>query len=69
MPSDGADKGGCHLGNQFLAGIIYRPEFGGEVAVKPGLVACPVAEFMEGRAVIVDLVRVGGLVGNADKVF
>jgi hypothetical protein len=65
----GTDKGGCHLGNQFLAGVILCPEFGSQIAVQPALVACPVAQFMEGRAVIIDLIGVSCLVGDADEIF
>ena len=65
----GADKGGGQFGNELLAAIIYRSEFGGEIAVKPAFVACPVTESMEGGAVIIDLIGVRNLMRNADEIF
>jgi hypothetical protein len=52
------DEGAGHLGDQFFAGIGFRAERTGMFAIETGLMAGPMAKFMEGRAVPVD--RLGG---------
>ncbi len=64
----GAQEGGAEFGGQFLAGVGRGSEAARLVATEPGRVAGPVDQFVQRRAVVVDLVEEGGLRRDADIV-
>lgn len=64
----GAQEGGAEFGGQFLARVGGGSEAARLVAAEPGRMAGPVGQFVQRRAVVVDLVEEGGLRRDADIV-